>query len=387
MVSNGGHVSPYLSPTTSGNVALLPTPPCLHLLCAVFQFTAIAGGVYPEQYEDFIEYINPINIDLGFILSYACIMTTGFYARLVIATIGPLVGLAILATTYSIAKWRNGRTESTAQSIWTKHISTVIFVSFFIYASLSFAIFQTFVCDKLDDGVTYLRADYSVICTTAEHRAYQVYAAVMLFVYPVGIPGFFAWWLIRNQQDLRKPERQSVAHLEAWGVLWVAYKPSRFYFEIVEFARRIALTGVAVFVLPNSAAQIAIVLLLAVVFVFISESFSPFEHGNDMILYRWGNAIVLASMYTALLLKMNLSDEDSQSLSAFVGVLIAANVFMVITVIVQSFLIWKQYRASQKTFELANPVSRSSSAASVQGGQVERQRGRGKMWCCAFKFC
>ncbi|CAM9133068.1 unnamed protein product, partial [Laminaria digitata] len=283
---------------------------------------------YPEQYEDFIDYLNPINVDIGSILSYACILTTSFYDRLIVATIGPVAGLGTLAVTAE-------------RTILRKHISVVLFVAFFIYSSVSFTIFQTFVCDKLDDGVTYLRADYSLTCTTAEHSAYQVYASIMVLVYPVGIPAFFSWWLFRNQYDLQKPDRESMAHLAAWGGLWAAYKPSRFFFEVVECARRIALTGVAVFILPDSAAQIAIVLLLAVAFSFISESSAPFKDPIDTGLYRWGNGVVLASMYVALLLKFDVHDEDDQALPAFVGVLIAANVFMVITVIVQSVLMAK----------------------------------------------
>lgn len=96
--------------------------------------------------------------------------------------------------------------------------------------------------------------------------------------------------------------------------------------------------------LPDTAAQIAIVLLLAVMFLFIYESSSPFEDSLEMGLYRWGNGIVLASMYAALLLKVDVSNEDNQSLSAFVAVLIAAHVFMVVTVIVQSYQLVQEYR-------------------------------------------
>ena len=298
-------------------------------------------------------------------LSGACILRTNFYDRLILATVGPLAGFCIMALTYSIARRRNRSSDSTVRTIRRKHISVALFAMFFIYSSVSFTIFQTFVCDKLDDGVTYLRADYSLICTTAEHRAYSVYAIIMVLVYPVGIAAIFTWWLVRNQHDLKQLDRESKSHLEPWSGLWAAYKPPRFYFEIVECGRRIALTGVAVFVLPDSAAQIAIVLLLAVVFLFISESSSPFKNPIDMGLYRWGNGIVLASMYAALLLKVDISNEDSHSLVAFVVVLIAANVFMVITAIVQAFLIIQEYRESNETLPGAIPMMPQTPSANL----------------------
>ena len=330
--------------SASPPLRLSSPPPCLVFSVNTIQFSAIAGDVYPEQYEEFIAILNPINLDIGLILSHACIVTTGFYARLLLATTGPLIALAALASTYFVARTRNNKSDSTLRAIQRKHISVALFVMFFIYSSVSFTIFQTFVCDKLDNGITYLRADYRLTCTTAEHKAYKWYAGIMVLVYPVGIPAFFTWWLVRNRGYLKVDARDSMEHLKPWRGLWAAYRPGRFFFEVIECGRRLALTGVAVFVLPDSPAQIAIVLLLAVVFLFIYESSSPFEDNLEMGLYRWGNGIVLASMYAALLLKVDVSNEDHRSLSAFVGVLIAAHVFMVVTVIVQSYQMVQEYR-------------------------------------------
>ncbi|CAN0339311.1 unnamed protein product, partial [Laminaria digitata] len=158
-------------------------------------------------------------------------------------------------------------------------------------------------------------------------------------VYPVGIPAVFTFWLARNRQELVKPGRDGMLQLQHGSDLWAANKPSRFYYELVECARRITLTGIAVFVLPNSPAQIAIVLLLAVVFLFVSESMAPFQKSVDMGLYRWGNGIILASMYVALLLKVDVSNEESDTLTVFAAVLIAANICMVLTVFVQSAIL------------------------------------------------
>ncbi|CAN0493977.1 unnamed protein product, partial [Scytosiphon promiscuus] len=54
--------------------------------------------------------------------------------------------------------------------------------------------------------------------------------------------------------------------LKSYRCIWGAYKPSCYYYAVVECARRIVLTGAAVFLLPDTAEQIAIVLFVAVVF-------------------------------------------------------------------------------------------------------------------------
>ncbi|CAM9161752.1 unnamed protein product, partial [Laminaria digitata] len=289
--------------------------------------------VYPKQYAAFISKINFIHLDIGFILSYFCILVTDFYDRLLIATMLPFVVLAALAGTYSIARRRYKRSEDSMREVRHKHLSAALFFTFFVYASVSFTIFQTFVCDTLDN-VPFLRADYNLRCDTTVYRQYKAYAIVMVCVYPIGVPAVFAWWLYRNRVELARPSRDTASHLDALSGIWAAYRPSRYFYEVVECGRRIALTAAAIFVLPNSVSQIAVVLLLAAIFLFLSESLSPFNKTVDMRLYRWGNGIVLASMYVALLLKVDVSNEGHISLSAFGKVLIFANVFMIITVVV-----------------------------------------------------
>lgn len=83
--------------------------------------------------------------------------------------------------------------------------------------------------------------------------------------------------------------------------------------KVVECFRRIALTGFAVFIYHDSSAQIAIVLMLAAVFMVISEIMAPFAKSLEMWLYRAGHYVVFASMYLALLLRVDVSGEREQS--------------------------------------------------------------------------
>ncbi|CAM9183364.1 unnamed protein product [Laminaria digitata] len=117
----------------------------------------------------------------------------------------PLVVFVVLADTYAISKKRNGRSELAIRSVRHKHLSAALFVMLFVYSSVSFTVFQTFVCNPLDDGVEYLRADYSLFCWSDEHVAYVTHASVMVSVYPIGIPAPFTWWLGRNRRTSRGP--------------------------------------------------------------------------------------------------------------------------------------------------------------------------------------
>ncbi|CAN0522552.1 unnamed protein product, partial [Scytosiphon promiscuus] len=153
----------------------------------------------------FVSKLNPINLDLDFVLSYSCIVDTDFYDRLFFATIAPLLVLLMLALSYFIAKRRNRSSESAMSVVRHKHQSAALYLAFLVYSPVSYKVFQAFSCDELGDGGTYVRADYSLSCLTSSHSSYEVYALVMVCVYPVGIPAVFAWLLARHRHDLVKP--------------------------------------------------------------------------------------------------------------------------------------------------------------------------------------
>ncbi|CAM9198733.1 unnamed protein product [Ectocarpus sp. 8 AP-2014] len=323
------------------------------------QFGSIARNIFPTQYDDFLSTIEPFNLDIGIFLSYSCFMAPDFYDRLLLATMGPFTVLAFLSATYFVAKKRNRNSELAVREVQHKHLSAAAFVAFFVYSSVSFTIFQTFACDTLDD-VTYLRADYSLRCGTTKHLAFRAYAIAMLCVYPVGIPAVFSWWVARNRRELQRSDRRSVPHLKPLSNLWSAYRPSRYYYEIVECGRRVLHAGIAVFVLPGSLAQIAIALLLSVVFLLSSQTLSPFEKRADMWLYFWGNGVVVASIYAALM--MEISNKETDAPSGFGFVLIAANVLMAVAVLMESHFSIKSWRAerSPTTVELVAPIAKRS---------------------------
>lgn len=309
------------------------------------QFSAIAGEVYPEEYERFLSYLRFVDFDIGTMISYSCLFSPDFYGRLVLATVTPLAVIASLAGAYFTMKYVYNSSNRQLMAVRSKLLSAGLLFIFFVYSSVSYTIFQTFLCDPLDDGEVYLQADYSLRCSTERHKVYTEYAWVMIAVYPIGIPALFLLWLVRNRMYLKMPDRQTVAHLQPFCSFWGTYRPSRYYYEVVECCRRIALTMASVFLVPNSVNQIAVVLSLAAVFVIVSEAMSPFENSTDMSLYRWGNGIVVASMFVALLVKANESnEEDSGMLSVFGAVLITANVVMVGAVVVQSVILAKNWR-------------------------------------------
>ena len=145
-----------------------------------------------------------------------------------------------------------------------------------------------------------LQADHGISCYSPSYKTWTVYAVIMLFVYPVGIPLlYFAelWYhrkainpdvsagappaadapadgdappaglTIMTEKDVQelkiklRSEDKSIQHLE---FLFRDYEPRTYLFIVFECVRRLALTGMLIFIFPGSASQIVVGLFVAV---------------------------------------------------------------------------------------------------------------------------
>lgn len=306
----------------------------------------MANVTYPDVYQRFLDGVNVLNFDALWIPSAGCIVDVDFHDRLVVSTIGPLVALALLAGTYTVAKHRNCGSEAALQNVGQKHVSMVLLISFLVYSSVSATLFQSFACEDLDNGKKFLRADYRIECDSSKHQVVQVFAGIMIFVYPVGIPLFYAYLLYKNRRVLESEvERATNLRVKPISDLWLPYKPERFYYELVECLRRISLTGVVVFIYPNTAPQVAVTLMIAFSFVVVVERLSPYVSKWDARISLAGHIIVFLSMYIALLSKVEVTDLRAASQEVFAGILVAAHICLVLAAVVEASITAYSLRA------------------------------------------
>ncbi|CAN0089674.1 unnamed protein product [Ectocarpus fasciculatus] len=333
------------------------------------QFADAANVTYPGVYQDFLSAIGIVNFDLGSVVAAWCLWYgVDFYDRLLISTMGPIVVCGVLATTHWIAMRRNSTVGYAGiQKIHHKHLTALLLLMFLVYSSVSSIVFQTFACETLDDGVEYLRADYRIRCTGAKHEAFKSYAGIMTIVYPVGIPLLYAVLLFQRRHVLTDADADKTI-AQPIAALWEPYRPARFYYEVVECGRRVMLTGVVVFIFPNSAAQIAITMLAAFFFLVIVETLSPYKSESDMWLSRGGHTIVFLSVFVVLLLKVDVSGESDQSQVVFAGVLLAGHVLMILAIVVEvvgiCFVFWKHRVSGKAVSSESLPGLRSRAGSS-----------------------
>eukprot|EP00903_Cladosiphon_okamuranus_P016354 g15082.t1 len=306
----------------------------------ILVFAHVTSTAFPESYERFLAIVGVTNLDLGTFLSAGCLVSMDFHGRLLLSTLGPMVVALVLACTYAVAKRRNrGADDKGKASVQDKHASLLLFVAFIVYGSVSSTVFGMFVCEDLDDEGSYLRGDYSIRCDTDKHRLLQGYSVLMILIYPIGIPAFFAWLLISHRGELLETRREKKPTIASFADLWQPYVPNMYLYELLEYLRRILMTGIVVFIFPDTAAQIAVTFVIGSVFFVVSIFLLPYIKTQDAWQSHVGHVVVLISLYLALLLKVDISDETDESQEIFAGVLIAIHCLMILAIFAEAILV------------------------------------------------
>lgn len=111
----------------------------------------------------------------------------------------------------------------------------LLMLSFMVFPMVSSAAFRAFSCEPFKNGREFLRADYSVECSTAthvseEHESAKSLALLGVCIYPVGISLFYAglMWSARRSIMQDRPTRLS----KALGFLVRDFEPDYFWWEV-----------------------------------------------------------------------------------------------------------------------------------------------------------
>ena len=215
----------------------------LRILISLVQVGGQLSGVfditYPPFFLEVLEALSSINLNIG-TLPFACIYpwASSFYFDLLCNTLIPLgvvVGLMTVARLLrQVEKVRKRRSTTSSTASSTANISSSssttsassseevefslfmanvcddiwFFVIFLTYPSTCSTVFKTFMAETFDaDGeekMTLLRADRSIDMTSPTFTIFYVYAWVMVGVFPIGVPLFYASLLFRSRHELRE---------------------------------------------------------------------------------------------------------------------------------------------------------------------------------------
>jgi hypothetical protein len=182
--------------------------PMTRIIISMVQMLRPLGGVYdiryPPMYRDVLLRIGALELDFLSVsrTPLSCHQPSGltFHSDLVARTLGP-IGLLLALYGAAAAFRRRARAHlswgdtSNAEKAEARHTgcaTVALWLLFLAYPGVCGIIFSTFMCEEIDDGQSYLRADYSINCASPQHRAAVGYATLLLLLWPLGAPLLYA---------------------------------------------------------------------------------------------------------------------------------------------------------------------------------------------------
>lgn len=298
------------------------------------------GGInWPRQFVDFIQFFSFLNFDFIPWQNLACAVTINYYTRILVVGLLPVALIAALALFFGTVLVYYGRTDNLATQvakqtrvlrIKRQFTKLVLFTAFLLYPFVSRTSLGVYNCVEVD-GVSYVVAEFSLLCGTPEWTVAAGYSALFVALYPLGTP--IIYYILMSRADRRSPD----AFLEL-GFLYEAYNDNRWYWELADMGHKLFLTSIVVF-MPNELIMGANMVVM-VGYLIMLLVFNPYlRKGDDRLhLLAQVNLFVLALMGHALRLLQDPFKSPFASRNT-VEILLSALLIAINVIFLGSFLI------------------------------------------------
>ena len=261
--------------------------------------------------------------------------------------------------------------ENTAEFLAELCSNVSFFILFLLYPGSSSKIFHSLLCVGFtgagEEPQYFLRMDFSIDCDSLMYRGFMFpYAIAMLFVYPIGVPLYYALTLFRNKEELT-----SLQHIEISAAtekqrmklgnymkgkarreyqpeideaeermkeldgkvkerralmpgklrkLTNGYEMRTYWFEIFECGRKILLVAVPIFLPQDSAEQLTCGLIICFCTFGAYMMYAPFEDDGDDLLSQLCQTQIFFSLLSSIVIK---AEPNSPTMGVILPMLIA----------------------------------------------------------------
>eukprot|EP00937_MAST-01D_sp_MAST-1D-sp2_P002371 g2371.t1 len=273
---------------------------------------------WPKHFTNFIANFNFINLDLP-TLALGCMPDLTFIDKFLSAVLVPLLlcfPFVCIGAVAEVAYVGSGEPRHDSHGKLNPVlrgrnfcIKLVFFLLFLIYPSTSSSILHMWDCISMRDGHSYLRSDMSIMCEAGgrvessllgDRYTYGTYYNLSIFftfVYPIGVPVLFFYTLYMYRKDLyvshttddmylvgahdHEKSRPNPEVADEIGFLYAGYTPECWWWECVELLRKLTLTGLIVFIMPNTPEQLFITVVLTLCFIVGYARWQPYNETQD----------------------------------------------------------------------------------------------------------
>jgi hypothetical protein len=295
--------------------------------------------------------LGAISFDLKILSCIMCLFPLTFYDNLLWSTLSIFM---LLAIAYGL-------------SFIIVHQRVLLLVAVysvvFVYPVVSVTIMQTYACHEIE-GISYLRADYSLVCTDSAWKDWACYASVWLAVFVVGVPMLMLSKLldyrIKLKASLQNRDGSSDPRDLDFGFLLYDYRtdhPWACMWESEEMLRKLLLSTIGGFWETKSPLAIATALVISLVSLGLHIHVRPFRSAHSNLL-QGCSLTVLALIYLCGLLLQTRSQANAQDrgTGAFLVTAVVVSLIGALGVTIRQFCSgYMQLRRVPHNFKLQYP--------------------------------
>lgn len=253
------------------SVALNPTAK-LKIIYAFLQIVVMMPAIYgvwlPPEYYEWTKSFAWVQFSLISLAPASCI--GDYKTQLVFLATVPLivmVTIVVLSVVYALMRdliqhQRSGALFNLKRSLHAGFAFGTpigILIMFMVLPSVSSGLFATFDCERfsMDDQAEsvhyYLASDTSVRCSSSGYsdtyyESARLISLVFIAMWPFGMPLATLLLMLKVRGALRM--KRATFWTRALGFLHREYRAGCYWWEVVEIARRLALTGVVLLIFP-----------------------------------------------------------------------------------------------------------------------------------------
>ena len=235
-------------------------PKC-KLLIAFYQSVQALPKVYsvelPPEYYEWMQVVDWLELDWTALVVPGSCLGGGYLTRFLLKGLVPLgaMGVLLLAgVLFDASRARavpaSGGARTGPPPLWQgllKTLPLVLFLSFFLCASVSTSIFAAWSCVEFADDSSagtrryFLREDLSTECYGAEHDRIRASGHVLMVVWPIAMPLLYLLLLLPCRHAIWQKRPTSLVRATAF--LHREYLPACFWWEPVFLLQRLCISG------------------------------------------------------------------------------------------------------------------------------------------------
>ena len=238
--------------------------------------------------------LNPLGwlkLEPSSFISLECIGAGGYTNKLRASAVAPLL-LVLIAFVHALGREAHAsrRLRGLLQRSALRVLPTALFITFLVVPSVSLLAFQAFRCECFENGESYLRADYSLQCTTggscldtdtagnatttAEYDDATSAAWAVIWLYAVGVPCLYAVLLFAARRAIKQQEPTPLS--AALSFLHEDYNVQHYWWELAVVGRKLMVVGFATLIFPGTLMQLVVVLLFVLAYMLVLVKSRPY---------------------------------------------------------------------------------------------------------------